>query len=48
MGMESDDHDSAETCQVFCGSVMLGDGNADLSSLPREWREMIERMKAEG
>lgn len=23
--------------------VMLGDGNVDLSSLPREWAEMVER-----
>ncbi len=28
--------------------VMLGDRNVDVSSLPREWVEMIERMKGEG
>jgi len=27
--------------------VMLGDKNVDLSSLPREWGEMMERMKDE-
>ncbi len=28
--------------------IMIGDRNVDLSSLPREWAEMIQRMKDEG
>jgi hypothetical protein len=27
--------------------IMIGDKNVDLSSLPREWAEMIERMRDE-
>jgi hypothetical protein len=28
--------------------IMLGERNIDLSSLPREWAELIQRMKDEG
>jgi hypothetical protein len=28
--------------------IMLGERNVDLSSLPREWAEVIQRMKDEG
>jgi hypothetical protein len=28
--------------------IMLGERNVDLSSLPREWAELIQRMKDEG
>ncbi len=28
--------------------IMLGERNVDLSSLPREWAELIQRMKGEG
>ena len=27
--------------------IMIGDKNADLSSLPKEWAELIQRMKDE-
>jgi hypothetical protein len=27
--------------------IMLGDRNMDLSSLPKEWAELIQRMKDE-
>jgi len=27
--------------------IMLGERNVDLSSLPREWAELIQRMKDE-
>jgi hypothetical protein len=44
MGVESDDHGSVETCQVFY-KVMTGDARVDLSALPREWREAVERAR---
>jgi hypothetical protein len=48
MGMGSNDHGFAETCQVFCERVMLGDGNTDLSSLPREWGEAVRKAMEDG